>query len=99
MTGEFRSDRCAQSLSLKGKTVIVAPYAFNLVAQQVTRLILLQAELLIAGGPQEGVLGPLLSSPSSLVLKELHPATVMPTFGSHAPAGTRIGTRKPLARR
>ena len=98
MTGEFRSDRCAQSLSLKGKTVIVAPYAFSLVTQQVTRLIHLQGGLLIAGGPQEGILGP-VSSPSSLVLNELRPAIVMPTFGSHAPAGTRIGTRKPLARR
>jgi hypothetical protein len=30
---------------------------------------------------------------------EVGPVKLMPTFGSHAPAGTRIGTRKLLARR
>jgi len=47
-----------QSLSHKGKTVIVATHDFNLVTRYVTRLILLQAGLLIAEGPREDVLGP-----------------------------------------
>ncbi len=47
-----------ESLSRKGKTVIVATHDFNLVTRYVTRLILLQAGLLIAEGAQENVLGP-----------------------------------------
>lgn len=47
-----------QSLSRKGKTVIVATHDFNLVTRYVTRLILLQGGLLIAEGPQQDVLVP-----------------------------------------
>ena len=47
-----------ESLSRKGKTVIVATHDFNLVTRYVTRLILLQGGLLIAEGPQKDVLGP-----------------------------------------
>ena len=47
-----------ESLSRKGKTVIVATHDFNLVTRYVTRLILLQGGLLIAEGTQEDVLGP-----------------------------------------
>ena len=47
-----------ESLSRKGKTVIVATHDFNLVTRYVTRLILLQGGLVIAEGPQEEVLGP-----------------------------------------
>jgi iron complex transport system ATP-binding protein len=47
-----------ESLSRKGKTVIVATHDFNLVTRYVARLILLQAGLVIAEGPQQEVLGP-----------------------------------------
>jgi iron complex transport system ATP-binding protein len=47
-----------ESLSRKGKTVIVATHDFNLVTRYVSRLILLQAGLLIAEGPREDVLVP-----------------------------------------
>jgi iron complex transport system ATP-binding protein len=50
--------RLCESLSRRGKTVIVATHDFNLVTRHVTRLILLQAGLLIAEGPREEVLGP-----------------------------------------
>jgi iron complex transport system ATP-binding protein len=46
-----------ESLSRKGKTVIIATHDFNLVTRYVTRLILLRRGLLIADGPQEEVLG------------------------------------------
>jgi len=47
-----------QSLSCKGKTVIIATHDFNLVTRYITRLILLQGGLVIAEGPQEDVLSP-----------------------------------------
>jgi iron complex transport system ATP-binding protein len=47
-----------ESLSRKGKTVIVATHDFNLVTRYVTRLILLQRGLVIAEGSREEVLGP-----------------------------------------
>jgi iron complex transport system ATP-binding protein len=47
-----------ESLSRKGKTVIVATHDFNLVTRYVTRLILLQRGLIVAEGPQGDVLGP-----------------------------------------
>jgi iron complex transport system ATP-binding protein len=47
-----------ESLSRKGKTVVVATHDFNLVTSYVTRLILLQRGLLIAEGRREEVLGP-----------------------------------------
>ncbi len=47
-----------QALSHKGKTIIVATHDFNLVTRYVSRLILLQAGLLIAEGPREDVLVP-----------------------------------------
>jgi iron complex transport system ATP-binding protein len=50
--------RLCESLSRQGKTVIVATHDFNLVTRYVTRLILLQAGLLIAEGPPEDVLVP-----------------------------------------
>jgi iron complex transport system ATP-binding protein len=47
-----------ESLSRKGKTVVVATHDFNFVTRYVTRMILLQGGLLIAQGPREQVLGP-----------------------------------------
>jgi iron complex transport system ATP-binding protein len=47
-----------ESLSRKGKTVVVATHDFNLVTRYVTRLILLREGLLIAEGQQAEVLGP-----------------------------------------